>query len=75
MNILLERYQNGYNIIFADGDKYNFDIGNLVLVSNAELLIINKRKLYKRDKELTKTGCLVAKIIDKTNKRRKEKRK
>ena len=58
----------GYNLIFADGDKYNFDLDNLVLVSNAELLIMNKKGLYKKNKKLTKTGSLVAKVIDKTNK-------
>lgn len=61
----------GYNLIFADGDKYNFDLDNLVLVSNAELLIMNKKGLYKKNKELTKTGSLVAKVIDKTNKLKK----
>lgn len=61
----------GYNLIFADGDKYNFDLDNLVLVSNAELLIMNKKGLYKKNKELTKTGSLVAKVINKTNKLKK----
>ena len=58
----------GYNVIFADGDKYNFDLDNLILVSNAELLIMNKKGLHKNDKELTRTGSLIAKVINKTNK-------
>ena len=62
----------GYNVIFANGNKYNFDLDNLILVSNAELLIMNRRGLYKKDKDLTKTGSLIAKVIDKTNKRKKE---
>lgn len=62
----------GYNLIFADGNKYNFDLDNLILVSNAELLIMNRRGLYKKNKDLTKTGSLIAKVIDKTNKRKKE---
>ena len=62
----------GYNVIFADGDKYNFEPDNLILVSNAELFIMNKNKLYKKNKELTKTGSLIAKVIEKTNKRKKE---
>ena len=60
----------GHNVIFADGDKYNFDLDNLILVSNAELSIINKNGLYKRNKELTKTGVLIAKVIN-CSKRRK----
>ena len=60
----------GYNLIFADGNKQNLELDNLVLVSNAELLIINKKGLYKQDKELTKTGVVVAKVLDKVNKRK-----
>lgn len=60
----------GYNVIFADGNKYNFELDNLVLVSNAELFIANNNKLLKKDKDLTKTGILIAKVIDKTNKKR-----
>lgn len=62
----------GYNLIFADGNKQNFDLDNLILVSNAELFIINKKGLYKQDKELTKVGVTVAKVLDKVNKRKKD---
>lgn len=55
-----------YNLIFADGNRRNFDLRNLVLVSDAELCIINKNNLMKEDAELTKTGVLIAKILDKT---------
>lgn len=58
----------GYKVIFADGNNKNFDLDNLVLVSDAELLIINQEGLYKKNKDLTKSGVLVAKIIDKANK-------
>lgn len=62
----------GYNLIFADGDKQNFDLDNLILVSNAELFIMNQKGLYKRDKDLTKVGVTVAKVFDKINKRKKD---
>lgn len=62
----------GYNLIFADGNKQNFDLDNLILVSNAELFIINKKGLYKQDKKLTKVGVTVAKVLDKVNKRKKD---
>ena len=58
----------GYNLIFADGNKQNLDLDNLVLVSNSELFIMNRNGLYKKNKELTKTGSVIAKVIDKTNK-------
>lgn len=62
---------NGYNIIFADGNKMNFDIDNLILVSKAEMLILNNNNLRFEDKELTKVGVNIAKVIDKAKKRNK----
>ena len=63
---------NGYNIMFADKNKRNFDIDNLILVSKSEDLIMNNNKLLFSNKELTKTGHLIAKVIDKTNKVKNE---
>ena len=59
-------------MIFADGNRENFDIDNLVLVSSSEELILNRRKLLTDDKEITKTGVLIAKVIDKTYKLKNE---
>ena len=58
----------GYNVIFLDGNRQNVDINNLGLVSKAENLIMNRNKLYSTDKEITNTGTIIAKLIDKTNK-------
>ena len=57
----------GHKVIYADGNKLNNDINNLILVSDNEELIMNRHKLRTEDIELTKTGCLIAKVIDKTN--------
>jgi hypothetical protein len=62
----------GHKVIFADGNNRNFDINNLICVSNSEELIMNRYKLKTKDIELTKTGYLVAKVIDKTNKVKNE---
>ena len=62
---------NNCNVIFADKNIRNFDINNLVLVSKAEMLILNKNKLIFDDKELTKVGVNIAKVIDKAKKRSK----
>lgn len=61
----------GHKVIFADGNNQNFDTDNLILVSNEELLIMNRNKLIKQDKDLTKVGVNIAKVIDKVNKRKK----
>ena len=57
------------NVIFADKNIRNFDINNLILVSKAEMLILNNNKLIFEDKELTKVGVNIAKVIDKAKKR------
>lgn len=49
-------------IIFADGNKANFDIKNLLLVSRKELAVLNKNKLIKNDAELTNVGLNIAKV-------------
>lgn len=61
----------GHKVIFADGNRFNFDIDNLVLVSSSEELIMNQKSLRYDDQDLTKTGHLIAKVIDKRNKLRK----
>lgn len=58
----------GFKVIFADGNRRNFDISNLILVSASEELIMNRNNLFFKDKELTKTGSILAKVIDKTHK-------
>ena len=60
-------------IIFADGNKENFDIENLILVSRAELAILVRCRLISSISELTKSGVAVAKLKAKLNELRKEK--
>lgn len=55
------------NVIFADTNIYNFDIDNLILVSKAEMLIMNNNKLIQEDKELTKVGVNIAKVLAKVS--------
>lgn len=64
-----------HKIVFADGNKKNFDINNLILVSNSQLLILNKKGLITSDPEITKIGVNTAKVIDKINNLNKRKNK
>ena len=57
----------GKSVIFADTNIYNFNIDNLILVSKAELLIMNNNKLIHEDKELTKVGVNIAKVLAKVS--------
>ena len=54
-------------VIFADGNKMNFKIDNLVLISRYQLLVLNKNNLIKNETELTKAGINVANIIIQLN--------
>lgn len=64
----------GSVIIFADGDKSNLDIENLICVSRNELRVLNQCRLISSVPELTKTGLNVAKIRIKLAELRKEKK-
>lgn len=61
----------GHSVIFADGNKLNLSIDNLLLVSRAELLMLNRRRLISEDSELTKTGLNVIKVMNKVYKIKK----
>ena len=55
----------GNKIIFLNNDPLDFDPSNLKMVSREEMLIMNNHKLRYNHKELTETGCIIAKIINK----------
>lgn len=59
------KIEEGYRVMFADTDKTNFDIDNLILVNAREIFIANKNKFIKEDAELTKAGVNCAKLIAK----------
>lgn len=50
-------------MIFLDGDRSNFDLSNLMIVTRKEAAIINHERLQiKGNQELSKSGVLVAKL-------------
>lgn len=52
-------------VIFADGDKSNFDTDNLVKVNRTNLLYLNNNNLIFDNPELTKAGVNVSKVAEK----------
>jgi hypothetical protein len=52
----------GHAIIFADGNRLNVCLGNLLMVSREELLVMNHLGLISADKDLTKIGKSIADI-------------
>jgi hypothetical protein len=60
----------GHVIIFGDGDKTNFDIENLLLVTKAQLAVLNRKKLIQNNAELTRVSIKIADIYSSINKKR-----
>lgn len=61
----------GYAVIFGDRNRRNFDPDNLILVSRAQLAIMNKRNLIQENAELTRSGVILADIYQKIGQRKK----
>lgn len=60
----------GHVILFADRDKTNLDLDNLLLISNSQLARMNQNDLIKDNPELTKTGLIITDIITKVSERK-----
>ena len=64
----------GHVVIFADGNKLNVALENLLLISRRELAVMNKRGLIVGDPDLTRMGKVVANVILKIGERKKRRR-
>ena len=62
----------GHILTFADGNKQNINIENLLLVTKTEIAKMNAHSLRSNDADLTKAGLLVAKLLLKIKERRSE---
>ena len=69
-----KKIPRGSVIIFADGDRSNLNVDNLICVTREELKVLNQCRLISSVPELTKTGLNVAKIKIKLAELRKEKK-
>lgn len=68
-----EKLQKGDRIIFLDGNRQNITAENLAKVSGSQLARLNQNHLLYSDAELSKTGVLMAKLLE--AKAKAEKRK
>lgn len=57
------KINNDETVIFLDGNKRNFDIDNLCLLTRQELLVFNCMHSNAKDKEIKKTYALLSKTI------------
>jgi len=63
----------GHVVIFLNGDRRDFRLENLGMISRAENAVMNKHGLYFADSALTELGTLIAKVVLETNRREREK--
>ena len=63
----------GHAVIFGDGNRRNFAPDNLILVSRKQLVRLNQSRLIQGDIELTKTGIIIADIINKVGEKQRKK--
>lgn len=61
----------GHAVIFGDGNRLNFELDNLILVSRKQLVRLNQNHLIADNAELTKTGLIIADIYSKIGERKK----
>lgn len=53
----------GNVLIFADGNRLNPSLENLLLVTRGQLAVLNKRRLLQKDPKSNETALLVANLI------------
>ena len=61
----------GHVVVFADGNRENYDTDNLLLLSRAQLAVMNKRGYTGISKETTEAGAAVSELVMLLNKRKK----
>ncbi len=64
----------GHAVIFGDGDRANFALENLLLVSRGQLAVMNKRGMISNSAELTESAAIIASILMAVTRRKRNKR-
>lgn len=61
----------GHVVIFGDGNKRNFELSNLILVSRSQLVLLNRNHLIMNDADLTRASVAITDIVMAANEKRK----
>lgn len=59
----------GHVILFADQNKQNINLDNLIMIKQSQLSVLNKKGLLYKDAELTRTGLVMVDIYRKISER------
>lgn len=63
----------GHTVLFADGDRTNITLDNLMLVSREQLAVLNKGGLLQKDKSLNEVAINIANLTMKVTESKKRK--
>lgn len=66
-----KKIPKGYSVIYLNQNTSDFSKDNLILVKNEDLLVAKNMGVLTCDKDTTKLGLTIAKIVNKTSKIRK----
>ncbi|MNN59165.1 hypothetical protein D3C81_1742620 [compost metagenome] len=61
----------GHVILFADQNKRNIDLDNLIMIKQSQLSVLNKKGLLYKDAELTRIGIVMVDIYRKISERKR----
>ncbi|MEK4715261.1 HNH endonuclease signature motif containing protein [Sporosarcina sp. FSL K6-5500] len=61
----------GHVLLFADQNKQNLALDNLILITRKQLVTLNKKDLLANNADLTRTGIIVADIYQRISDRKK----
>lgn len=74
--VMYEKYYGkipkGYSVTFLNQNKEDFSKENLILIQHKDKLVAKNLKLYSNNSDITKTGIMVAKLINKTHEKKLE---
>lgn len=62
----------GMKLTFLDGDRSHVELKNLMLISNKQNAVMNRRNLRSKFPEITQTGTIIADLYLKMSERKKE---
>ncbi|MDR7237146.1 HNH endonuclease signature motif containing protein [Neobacillus drentensis] len=62
----------GHCLIFLDTNRQNLNLGNLQLITQKQLQLLNKKHLISDNPELTKTGLIISDIYSKIGEQKKK---
>jgi hypothetical protein len=62
----------GHKVLFGDGDNRNFDLDNLILVTDRQMAVLNKKGLRQNNADLTRSSLIIADIYSKLRDRKRK---